>query len=132
MGVSVGQQSLPELRLTVTVQAAAAGDSGQLDGLVEGVVLPSARCGTKRQPESDKIHIQLSGCRDAEPVECTRRAASTSRGENLDSEANCAGITRQLETNPRAALTCSRSTESCVLLKTPLSLLTFSVVLGLL
>lgn len=59
MGVSVGQQSLPELRLTVTVQAAAAGDSGQLDGLVEGVVLPSARCGTKRQPESDKIHIQL-------------------------------------------------------------------------
>lgn len=38
-GVSIGQQSLPELRLTVTVEAAAAHNSGQLHWLVEGVLL---------------------------------------------------------------------------------------------
>lgn len=38
-GVSIGQQSLPELRLTVTVEAAAARNSGQLHRLVEGVLL---------------------------------------------------------------------------------------------
>lgn len=40
-GVSIGQQSLPELklRLTVTVEAASARNSGQLHWLVEGVLL---------------------------------------------------------------------------------------------
>ena len=100
-GVSVGQQSLPELRLTVTVEVARR-HPRQFHRLVERVLLRwrgcrSAHWWTKeKQARSMTWHICREICsqlQDADAVECMNRAVLTCGGENRYLEANSTGIT---------------------------------------